>query len=219
MTRAAFIVAAIAAMACTGQACAAPAPLVDNEQVTVWDVPLKVGETTPPTPADLDAVVMFLDGGRFKVTDAAGRPVATGGAPGQAVAIPRGTRAVTTLVSGGPAHAVIVALKDFRKPPYANPGSLPLAFPRTGSSKVLETPRVVVWNYSWKLNENTQPHFHDKDVVLAYREEGAIDSITLDGQHTVTPHHPGEIRFNPGDRSHFERLVSGRQSSITLELK
>ena len=218
MIRAAAWVTA-ATLAWAVQAVAAPAPLIDNERVTVWDIPLKVGEAATATPADLDSVIIFLDGGRFRVTDATGRPIATRGAPGDAVFVPRGVKSVAALVSGGPAHAVLIALKDFKAPPYANPGTLPLAFPRPGSVKVLETPRVVVWNYSWKLNEDTRPHFHDKDVVLAYREDGAIDSITLDGQHIVTPHTPGEIRFNPGNRSHFERLVSGRQSSITMELK
>ena len=217
MVRAA-VLAATAALAWGGQALAAPAPLIDNERVTVWDIPLKVGEASPYTPSDRDSVVMFLDGGRFRVSQPGSRGFASG-RPGQALFIVRGTGAEVTLTSGGPAHVVMIALKDFKKAPYANPGSLPLAFPRPGSIKLLENDRVVVWGYSWKPGEATRPHFHNKDVVLAYRFDGAIDSVTPDGQHTVTPHTAGEIRFNAGNRAHFERLVSGRQSAVITELK
>jgi hypothetical protein len=38
-------------------------------------------------------------------------------------------------------------------------------------------------------------HFHDKDTVALFLEDGDLKSTTLDGQSTVNPHTSGEVRF------------------------
>jgi hypothetical protein len=62
-------------------------------------------------------------------------------------------------------------------------------------------------------------HFHDKDVVVAFREEGTLQSVTPMGERSVNTYHPGEIRFNSRNRSHSEQLLSGHQSAVMVELK
>jgi len=62
-------------------------------------------------------------------------------------------------------------------------------------------------------------HFHDKDVVLAYRYDGALKSVTPDGKEIVNAYKAGEIRFNRGNRTHYEELVTDRQSAVMAELK
>jgi hypothetical protein len=52
-----------------------------------------------------------------------------------------------------------------------------------------------------------------------YRYDGSLKSSTPDGKSVVNDYKAGSIRFNKGDRTHFEELVSGQQSAMILELK
>jgi hypothetical protein len=101
----------------------------------------------------------------------------------------------------------------------ANTSGYPLAFPRPGSKKILENERVIVWDYTWTLGVATPIHFHDKDVVVVFLDDGDLSSTTLDGKVTVNSFTPGTVRFNPRGRTHTETLVRGEQHAIITELK
>jgi len=114
---------------------------------------------------------------------------------------------------------ILIGLKDFKVEPLANKSGYPAAFPRPGSKKLFENARVVVWNYSWTPGVPTPMHFHDKDVVVYYLDDGDLQSTTPGGEKTVNEYRPGMIRFNLRDRSHTETLVRGKQHGIMTELK
>lgn len=114
---------------------------------------------------------------------------------------------------------ILIGLKDFKAEPLPNKSGLPLAFPRPGSKKLLENARVIVWDYTWTLGDATPMHFHDKDVVVFYLEEGDLQSTTPNGEKTVNPYKPGMIKFNLRDRTHTETLIRGKQHAIITELK
>jgi hypothetical protein len=196
-----------------------PAPLVDNERVTVWDIRLETGVPVRATPHDLDSLIMFLEGGRIRTRAVGGRTSTATRAFGDALFVPRGTDASQTLLSDGSAHEIMIALKDYRVPVIANTTGLPAAFPRPGSVKVLENERVVVWHYSWKPGVPTPMHFHDKDVVVAYRYDGTLKSVAPDGAIVINPYKSGDVRFNKANRSHYEELTTDRQSAVMMELK
>ena len=197
----------------------APAPVIDNARVLVWSVHLAKGETGPYTPKDLDTVVMFLEGGRIRSEGSDGRSQVETRRVGDAVWVPKGASLRDSLMSAGPVEEVVIALKDARVAPLVNSSGLPAAFPRPRSRKVLENPRVTVWQYSWVPGQPTPMHFHDKDVVVAFRQQGTLQSVSPTGEQTVSSYHPGEIRFNSRGRSHSERLIAGRESAVMVELK
>jgi hypothetical protein len=116
-------------------------------------------------------------------------------------------------------RSFIIDLKDHPATQYKNPTSYPLAFPRPGSKKILENERVIVWDYTWTPDVATPMHFHDKDVVVVFLEDGDLKSTTSDGQATVNPYKPGTVRFNLGGRTHTETLIRGKQHAIITELK
>jgi hypothetical protein len=62
-------------------------------------------------------------------------------------------------------------------------------------------------------------HFHDKDVVVVFLEDGDLSSTTPDGKVTTNAYTPGAVRFNTRDRTHTETLVRGKQHAIITELK
>lgn len=132
---------------------------------------------------------------------------------GTATFVPTGT---TPKTSG---RSIVIDLKDHPVPPIANTSGYPPAYPRPGSKKLLENDRVIVWDFAWTPDVPTPMHFHDKDVVVLFLEEGDLKSTTPDGQSVVTAYTPGTIRFNARNRTHFETLVRGKQHAIVTELK
>lgn len=132
---------------------------------------------------------------------------------GKAAFVAKGTMAVYT----GP--NILIDLKDHAAAPMANKTGYPLAFPRPGSKKILENARVIVWDYAWTPGVATPMHFHDKDVVVTYLEDGDLESTTPDGKKTVNPYKFADVRFNLGNRTHTETLIRGMQHAIITELK
>jgi hypothetical protein len=153
-----------------------------------------IWDVTDPAPAQaLDAVVVYLSG--------------------SAAFLPKG--ALPKIA--GP--FIVIDLKEHPVAPIENTSGYPLAFPRPGVTKIMENERVIVWDCTWTLGAPIPVHFHDKDTVAVFLEDGDLKSTTLDGQSTVNPHTPGEVRFAPRNRAHTEMLVRGKQRAIFTELK
>jgi hypothetical protein len=119
--------------------------------------------------------------------------------------------------SGG--RVILIALKDHAVTPLSNKTGYQLAFPRPGSKKVLENKRVIIWDYTWTTGVATPMHFHDKDVVVTYFEDGTLKSTTPEGQVVMNPYKVADVRFNSGNRTHTETLVEGKQHAIIVEFK
>jgi hypothetical protein len=210
--RAGLLALAIAALATP--ALADTKPTIDNEHVTVWD--LRFAKDAPASaPRDLDTVVVFLEGGAVETSHQGAAPSTATYKFGDAVFFPKGSE---TRLSGDGAHAIMVALKDAPTAHYANTTGLPLAFPRPGATQMLDNARVTVWSHSWTPDVPSPKHFHDKDVVIAYRYDGAMTSVTADGGSMVSQYKAGEIRFNRGDRGHYE-ITGAPESAVMVELK
>jgi hypothetical protein len=169
-------------------------PAIDNERVTVWDLRAADNEipvqTRPCVFIRLTPLVVAF----FPTCSAEGW-------------------------DAGPAGAVVIELKDHPVPPLANTSRFPNAFPRPGVVKRLENDKILVWDYTWTTGVPTPMHFHDKDVVVVYLENGALKSTTPDGQSVVNELSPRLIRFNARDRVHTEELVRGKARAIITELK
>jgi hypothetical protein len=195
------------------------APLIDNERVTVWDVPLAAGVCGPATSKNEDTVILFLEGGQIRTVDSTGKTSMAVRNFGDAVFVPRGTESVDTLVSGQPAHEVVISLKDQPIPAITNTSGYPTAFPRTGAAKGLDSARFTTWHYSWTKDVPTGMHFHDKDFVVAFRFDSVQAIKTPDGASHVNPVKAGDILFLKRGLTHSEGLTTERQSAVYLELK
>src|ERR1700730_10020782 len=169
----------------------APKTLLDNDRVVVRDVP------GPATAEPLDSVVVFL----------------SGAASGTAVFLSKGA---TPDISG---RYILVGLKDHANVPVANTSGYPLAFPRPGAKKILENEKVIVWDNTWAPGVAAPMHFHDKDTIAVFLDDGDVKSTSLDGTVVVTPHTAGSASFNRANRTHTEMLASGKQRAIITELK
>ncbi len=132
---------------------------------------------------------------------------------GNAVYVPKGA---TSKISG---RLFVIDLKDHPVAPIENKSGYPLAFPRPGTKKLFENDRVIVWDSTWTPGVATPMHFHDKDVVVIFLEDGDLKSTTPDGKEVVNKYTTGTVRFNQRDRTHTETLMNGKQRAIITELK
>lgn len=167
-----------------------PKPAIDNERVTVWDV---AGPMAATNTTSLDAVVVSSSG--------------------NAAFFRKGK---TPQVDG---RSLVIALKEHPVPPIENKSGYPLGFPRPGAKKLLENDRVIVWDYTWQPGVATPMHFHDKDVVVWFLEEGDLKSTAPDGKETTTPYTADTVKFNQRNRTHSETLIKGKQRALITELK
>jgi hypothetical protein len=190
-----------------------PVPVIDNARVTVRDIALEPGKPGAAIPHAGDYVVLYFDGGHIQ------------GADGRMKAHPAGDAAfghggeTRDTAMGAPAREIVVEMKDAASNTVPNTTGLPNGFPREGATKILENDKVIVWNYTWALNKPTTMHFHNTEVVVAYRGDGDIKAATPDGKSAVNHRKTGDIVYNLANRSHSEELVNGTASGIMLELK
>jgi hypothetical protein len=200
---------------------AAPSPaakVIDNDQVTVWDITLKPGQQGPVTPKDQDAVILYLEGGTLESEGVTGKSTATRRF-GDAVFVPKGSNIREKLTEGGPAHEVVVWLKDKKPRTIANPTKYPTAWPRPGAVKSLENDRVIAWHYSWIEGRPAPMHFHIHQQVFGERYDGAIKTVTEDGKTSQRPVEAGHIGFTEPGALHSEAWGAGKVSAVILELK
>jgi hypothetical protein len=122
-------------------------------------------------------------------------------------------------VDGKPATSIVIELKDHMVPPLANKTGYQNAFPRPGSVKLFENAHIIVWDYHWTPGKPSPMHFHDKDVVVVYLDNGALKSTTPDGKSTVNEISFGLTKFNARDRTHTEEVVRGNARAVMMELK
>jgi hypothetical protein len=164
--------------------------------------------TKPLIDNDRVAVVDVNDAAAAQSTDAVVVSLT-----GSAAFVPKGT---TPKITG---HSYVIDLKDHPVAPIENKSGYPLAFPRPGTKKIFENDRVIVWDSTWTPGVATPMHFHDKDVVVVFLEDGDLKSTTSDGKEVVNQYKSGTVRFNQRDRTHSETLMNGKQRAIITELK
>jgi hypothetical protein len=162
---------------------------IDNERV-------RVSDTTSAMPAMPDDFVAIAFAGGNAVFGHAGESAGKDGV-----------------------RTIVIDLKNHPVAPLANNSGYPDAYPRPHIEKLLENDRVIVWRYRWNLGEPTPMHFHDKDVVVVYLEDSALQSTEPNGKIVVNEYKSGDIRFNKRDRIHTELLVHDAASAVITELK
>jgi hypothetical protein len=190
----------------------------DNERVIVSDITLTPQKPEAIETHDHDFVTMYLIGGRFRTIDANGTPHIVMHNAGDATFTSGSSKTTAEVISDQPARIFVVELKQYPAP-ATNTSKYPGAFPRPGSTKILENDHVIVWNYSWAPGVPTPMHYHFREVVVVYREDGSLKSTSANGEIVVNNYTFGMVKFNKADRTHTEELERGKESAIILELK
>ena len=192
--------------------------LIDNQRITICEATLTKGQKWPMQQYDEDTLVVPLTPVSLKITSVDGKATTVSLKPGEVGFWPKGTHQATE--HGNDGRAIVAHFKEFTAPPYKNTSGYGPAFPRPRGKKLFENDRIVVWDYTWVQGEPTPNHFHDKDLMIVYLAEGAIKSVSPDGKATPNEFKFAEVRFNPGNRAHYEEYVRGDgPRAIITELK
>ena len=192
-------------------------PIVQNEQVTVWEATWAQGQDIPNW--DRDAVVVFLTAGSLEMAGSDGRLHTVSHQPGDVEFVPKGSTSHRRTVSKESIRAVVIQLEGHSPPPIANPTGLRDAFDRPGIEKAFDNDEVTAWRYTWLRGKQTPLHFHSRDVVVVYLADGVLKSTTPDGKSVLNPHSFGFTKFSPRGRVHYEELVEGDARAVMVELK
>jgi len=98
--------------------------------------------------------------------------------------------------------------------------SYPPPFPRPGVVKLLENPRVVVWNIAWPKGQPTALHRHVYDLIGTYYTSGDRVITEVDGSKRNVTNKAGEITFRQRGLTHVEEGISERPlRAVFIELK
>ena len=192
-------------------------PIVQNEQVAVWDVSWAEGQTSPAW--DRDTVLVFLTAASLATTGPDGRSHVVSHQPGDVEFVPKGLTSQRRGASKEVARAIAIQLQGHSPPALANTAGVRDAFDRPGIEKALDNEEVTAWRYTWAFGKKTPLHLHARDVVVVYLADGVLKSITPDGKSVLNPHSFGFTKFSPRGRVHYEELVEGKASAVMVELK
>lgn len=192
-------------------------PILQNEQVSVWDVTWGVGQSTPNW--GQDAVLVFLTPGSVEMTVADGQTHVVPRHVGDVDFLPKGGTSRRRFASKEPMRTVVIQLDGHSPPALSNAAGVRDAFDRPGIEKAFDNAEVTAWRYTWALGRQTPLHFHARDVVVVYLADGVLKSTTSDGKSVLNPHSFGFTKFSPRGRVHYEELVEGKASAVMVELK
>lgn len=192
--------------------------LIDNQRVYICEIALTKGQKWPMQQYDADTLMVPLTPVALKITGADGKAKTFSLKAGEVGFWPKGTR--QAVEPENDARTIVAHFKEFTARPYQNATGYGPAFPRPRVKKLLENDRIVVWDYTWVQGQPTPNHFHDKDLMIVYMADGAIQSVTPDGKASPNEFTFAEVRFNLGNRTHYEEYLRGDgPRAIITELK
>src|SRR2546430_4031070 len=97
---------------------------------------------------------------------------------------------------------------------------LPPAYPRVGATKILDNPRVQVWNIAWLKGQPSPLHRHVYDLVGVYYEPGDRMIISPEGNKRPVSTKAGDIAFQRKGVTHIEEGTSDSPlRSVFIEMK
>jgi hypothetical protein len=102
----------------------------------------------------------------------------------------------------------------------APPPTLPPAYPRAGTTKILDNDRVQVWNIAWLKGQASPLHRHIYDLVGVYYEPGGRMIISPEGAKRPVSTKAWDISFQRKDVTRIEEGTSDAPlRSIFVEMK
>jgi hypothetical protein len=193
--------------------------VIDNDRVTASDITLLPGVPEILNKHGRDFVTLYLTDGTFRISQEAGDTNLVEHRSGDATFTPRGSETSLTLASTKRARVFSVELKDHSPIMAVNTSKYPDAFPRPGSIKLLENDRIVIWRNVWLPGIKTPMHYHSREAVVLYLDDGSLKSTSTEGEAVFAHYKRGMIKFFKADRTHSEELASEKESAVIIELK
>ena len=156
----------------------------------------------------------------FNVTQPGGDPRPTARKKGDAYFLPKGTtHSEEGLSDSPPRHAVLIDLKPQQSPAVVNNTQYRAVFPANTATKVLENPRVVMWDMTWTAGQPAQIYFYTRNTFVVYVDGGELRSSEAGGVEALRPIAPGQVIFVAAGRARSDQATAASVRAIVVELK
>lgn len=157
---------------------------LENAYFSVWDVTFDNGKSTGMHELPLDQVYVFLTEGPVKFTGPDGTWTIEQEKMGAVRYETKGTVESEEGVGEKSARAFIFQLKDAVPPKREIVPGVPDKLPREGTVKLFETPRVIIWDYTWLTGMKSPYHLHYHIDAAVYIVAGKTVATDDNGPHT-----------------------------------
>lgn len=188
--------------------------------VLAWKVTISKGESTGFLEHGTDQLVVALDDGAVKIT----RPDKTWSIERESAGSVRfdskGTVYAEEGMSDAPIHFVVFQLKP--DAPHAKPmvKSIPGMFPREGSTKLLETDQIIVWDQTWKVGAQGAIHLHYRQGAAVFLTSGTLQGITNGVKGPALERRPGFVfEIRQITEPHLDEAIEGSPHAVFIEFK
>jgi quercetin dioxygenase-like cupin family protein len=193
---------------------------LENEYFSVWDVTFENGKSTGMHKLPLDQVYVFLTEGPVKFTRPDGTWTVEQEKMGAVRYETKGTVESEEGAGDKAPRAFIFQLKDAVPPKREIVPGVPDKLPREGTVKLFETPRVIIWDYTWFTGMKSPYHLHYHIDAAVYIVAGKTIA-TDDAGPKTNVWSVGQVVGGtaPLKAPHQESQLEGEPRAISVTLK
>ncbi len=175
-------------------------------------------KSPPLTPFrhDGEVVVVFFSDGVLRLPSGARQERHAGDA---AYFEPGSIATAGELVTDRPLNAVVIELKDVPPARPMPPTSYPPAFPRSGTTKVFENARTIIWDSLMRPDDPAPLHLHDKNSVQVWVSGAVINRGHPNQPTRQAPRSVGAWEMTHGGYVDSEQVVGTPARLVTVEHK
>ena len=194
--------------------------IMENAWGAAWDAVYAPGQPTPMHRHRFDFVGVELADSAVTVTTPDGQSKTFPAKHGDSYFLPRGVTHVELTPAGDPArHAVLIDLKDGAPAATSSPLASVAAFPGEAARKVVENPRVVLWDYAWPATPPAAPAVYARNTFIVIVDGGELTATGPAGKTATVPVTSGQVLFRPAGSALAEAATKGQVRAIVVELK
>jgi hypothetical protein len=194
--------------------------LLETDRIAVWDMVWPKGEPSPMHRHVHDQVGTYYQAGGRLITQPDGTARTGFTELGGVSTTGKGTTHIEEGTSDPPLRAIFIELKletPSGLPPL--PSGMPAAFPRPGAKQLLDTERVVLWDYTWVSGASAFTYRSPHDAVVVWLGQGRLRVTPEAGAATMIDARPGQIRYLTRGSVETIELVTGTPRAFVFELK
>jgi quercetin dioxygenase-like cupin family protein len=205
-------------IALVGAALAAPAPIIDNEHVRLLLVTNQPGVKSPLHAHTMNRVMIYLDPGQARSTDAGGRAENLQFRAGEVRWSPAGGKHTSENTAGKPYRVVEVELKTPGRPVLF--GTLdPVRLAPRSYKVLIDNPQVRVLRARIEAKQSVPFHEHALNRIVVYLTDAHLRVKDESGKITEATAKVGDVRWAGVGKHSEENAAAKSFEVVAVEVK
>lgn len=194
--------------------------VLDNARGTVWDVTWMPGKPTLMHRHEFDYVGVELTDTTVNITTPDGTRRTLVLTVGRNYFLPRGTTHIEEVPATSPErHAIIIDLKDARKPESENSTETKMAVSIAPAKRLVENDRVAMWDFTWPSAEPATAVVSAGGAFIVFLEGGELKASDAAPEQQSEMVSAGQVLFTSDGRVLSELSTKGHVRGIVIQLK